>query len=71
LPNGAPLPVPLSDIQTILSGSDRAAILALAGVLGAYNSSGDTVPIDPSVPQGPATPGAAKAIANIPFADCP
>ncbi len=71
LPNGAPIPVSLADIQTILSGSDVKAIRSLARTLDRYNNSGDKIPIDSPVPIGKAQPKLAKAAANIPFADCP
>ncbi len=69
LPNGAPLPVSLSQIQTILGGTDIDAIQALGKRLDIHNNSGDNVDIQSPVPVGKATPQAARCIANISFAD--
>ena len=70
LENGAPLPVSLAEIQSILGGEDINAIKALGKTLDSYNNSGDRVPIDSPVPIGKANPKGAKLAANIPFADC-
>jgi hypothetical protein len=71
LQNGAPLPVPLSQIQATLSGNDINAIKALGAKLDSYNKSGDRITIISPVPIGRAQPQAAQSIANIKFADCP
>ncbi len=72
LPNGGPMPVTLSFIQSTLNGNDINAINNLGTLLDVYNNSGEHVPIeDNNYPIGNATPGLAEAIANIPFADCP
>jgi hypothetical protein len=74
MPGGKPLPsgYSLSDIASILGGTDIGAIKALNSALDEYNNSGDTIDLDPSVAshQGSADPQGAKAIAEIPFADC-
>jgi hypothetical protein len=73
LTNGAPLPVPLSTIQSIMSGTSVTAIRNLGATLDAYNQSGDTVAIvdGDGYSIQPANPACAKALADIPFADCP
>ena len=71
LVNGKPMPVTLAEIQAIMSGTDIQAIKDLGSLLDTYNNSGDDVPIDSLVPIGNADPNGAKAIANIPYADCP
>jgi uncharacterized repeat protein (TIGR01451 family) len=68
--NGKPLPVSPTDIATILGGTNIPAIQKLQSQLGAYNTSGDTVPIVDGCPQGNATPKDSKAIANLAAADC-
>ncbi len=68
LPNGAPLPVELSVIQSTLSGTDRNAIRALDATLDTYNNSGEDVEIGEVVP--PADPQAAQDAAYIKIADC-
>jgi len=73
LTNGAPLPVSLSTIQSIMAGTDINAIRQLGGTLDTYNQSGDSVAIvdgDGYLIQ-PADPNASKNAADIPFADCP
>jgi uncharacterized repeat protein (TIGR01451 family) len=72
MPGGAPLPAgyDLTTIANTLAGTDINAIKTLGSVLGAYNQSGDTFALDPSLPPtGRANPIDAKNIANIPFAD--
>ena len=65
-------PLTLAGIRAILSSSDINAIKALNGVLDAYNSSGDSVAFDPSLPPtGKANPQQAQTIADIPWADSP
>ena len=71
LPNGAPLTVELSEIQSILAGDDIGAIRDLGKALDEYNNSGDDIALTGVHATGSADPKAAKAIANIPFADCP
>ena len=71
LPNGAPLPVSLVQIQTIMGGSDIKAIQALGETLDNYNNKGDDVPIVSPISIGNANPKSAQAIANEIFADCP
>jgi len=71
LPNGAPMPVTLSFIQLTLEGSNEDDINDLGTLLDTYNNSGHNVPIEDSSPTGTPTPDLAKAIAHIPFADCP
>jgi hypothetical protein len=72
MPGGAPLPAgcDLTTIANTLAGTDINAIKTLGSVLGAYNQSGDTFALDPSLPPtGRANPIDARKIANIPFAD--
>jgi hypothetical protein len=72
MPGGAPLPDGLTpgDIATILCGDDISAINDLATTLDEYNNLGDDQAFDPSLPPtGRATPGDARDIADIPFAD--
>jgi hypothetical protein len=57
-------------IASILGGSNITAIMNLNGVLDAYNNSGDGVAFPDGTVTGRATPQAAKATANISFADC-
>jgi hypothetical protein len=74
MPGGKALPAPytLDMIKSILSGSDINAIKKLSSDLDAFNNSGDNVALDPTLlPTGKADPQGAKAIADIPFADCP
>jgi uncharacterized repeat protein (TIGR01451 family) len=62
----------VGDIATILGGNDLGAIKKLSSALDTYNNMGDNIALDPSLPStGRANPTAAKAIANIPFANCP
>jgi hypothetical protein len=72
LDNGAPLPRTPTEIATILGGTNRSAIIALAGQLGAYNESGDEVTIidNDGFVIGNADPAAAKADANYAVANC-
>ena len=73
LTNGAPLPMglTLADIASILGGTDIDAIDALHGILGAYNSSGDYIPIEDAdgYPIMSADPKAAKDVADFTIAD--
>lgn len=73
LSNGAPLPVPLATIQAIMSGTNITAIRNLGTTLDTYNQSGDTQAIvdNDGTLIKPADPKCAKALADIPFADCP
>jgi hypothetical protein len=72
LDNGAPLPKTPTEITAILGGTNRSAIIALAGQLGAYNESGDEVPIvdNDGFAIGNADPAAAKAGANYAVVNC-
>jgi hypothetical protein len=72
LHNGAPLPKTPVEIATILGGTNRSAIIELAGQLGAYNESGDEVTIidNDGFAIGNADPAAAKAGANYAVANC-
>jgi uncharacterized repeat protein (TIGR01451 family) len=71
LDNGAPLPVSLADIASILGGTDIGAILALKGTLDSYNNSGDDVEIVDGDGQVilPADPKCSWALADITIAD--
>ena len=71
LPNGAPLPVIMSDIRDILCGTDVNAINALGTILDSHNNRYDDIPIQDGTGIGQANPQLAQAIANIPFADWP
>ena len=73
LSNGAPLPVSLADIASILGGTDIDAINTLQSTLGAYNSSGDYIPIEDAdgYPIMSADPKAAWDAADVTIADCP
>ncbi len=71
LPNGAPLPVIMSDIRDILCGTDINAINALGTILDSHNNRYDDIPIQDGTGIGQANPQLAQAIANIPFADWP
>jgi hypothetical protein len=72
LDNGAPLPVDPMEIAMILGGTDRNAIIGLAGILGDYNESGDDVTIidNDGFLIGHADPKKAKEDANYAVADC-
>jgi uncharacterized repeat protein (TIGR01451 family) len=73
MPGGAPLPAgySLSQIAAILAGTDISLIQTLNTKLTAFNEGGEPIALDPSLPPtGKAEPTAAKAIANIGFADC-
>ncbi|MHC4617487.1 MAG: hypothetical protein ACYTEQ_07010 [Planctomycetota bacterium] len=72
LDNGATLPVSAADIATILGGTDRNAIIGLAGILGDYNESGDDVTIidNDGFLIGNADPKKAKEDANYALVDC-
>jgi hypothetical protein len=70
VPSGGGIPVDPAEIATILGGTDIDAIQELAGILGAYNESGDDVAlIDPDGPPGSATPQECKAYDQT-IADC-
>jgi hypothetical protein len=79
LDNGAAVPIDsvtgldlITAMQNALAAGDRHEILRLAGLLDAYNNSGDDVAIidlDGTL-IGNADPRDARAIANIAFADC-
>jgi uncharacterized repeat protein (TIGR01451 family) len=72
LHNGAPLPVSLADIATILGGTDIGDIMALKTTLDNYNNSGDDIDIVDADGQVvlPAHPKCSLALAHIPIADC-
>jgi hypothetical protein len=79
LDNGAPVPIDsvtgldlITAMRNALAAKNRAEILRLTTLLDDYNNSGDGVAIidfDGTV-AGRADPKAAKAAADIPFADC-
>ncbi len=71
LENGAPLPVSLSEIASILGGTDMAAIKALGEQLDYYNNSGDDMDIVDAdgYTQMSATPQLGKSI-DVSIADC-
>ncbi len=71
MPGGAPLPVSLEEIQSILSGDNINDIRALGRLLDEYNNSGDNIALDPILPPtGRADPNGARDIADYAFADC-
>jgi hypothetical protein len=71
MPGGKPLPAgySLTQIASILGGTNQNAIKALGSALDAFNNGGDNVALPVGTVTGKADPKTAREIADIPFAD--
>ena len=70
-PNGKQLPMSLANIRVIMSGGDPDAVDDLQVLMEAFNSNAGTDGLPMGIPEGNATPQAAKDMANQTFAACP